>query len=134
MRFAEAARAAPGEHLGATKGKAAVVELPHIHSLLRDVWKIDQDCVGFAGGAGDRKLSILKGPSPLFGREPSLFYWLRVFRFSRLEESIEKANLREGNLDQGDFEIFCALNLDFVVEPTCGIGAQMRPSRKGIGC
>jgi hypothetical protein len=51
-----------------------------------------------------------------------------------LEESIEKANLREGNLDQGDFEIFCALNLDFVVEPTCGIGAQMRPSRKGIGC
>jgi hypothetical protein len=61
-------------------------------------------------------------------------YWLRVFRFSRLEESIEKANLREGNLDQGDFEIFCALNLDFVVEPTCGIGAQMRPSRKGIGC
>lgn len=72
MRFAEAARAAPGEHLGATKGKAAVVELPHIHSLLRDVWKIDQDCVGFAGGAGDRKLSILKGPSPLFGREPSL--------------------------------------------------------------
>jgi hypothetical protein len=51
-----------------------------------------------------------------------------------LEESIEKTNLREGNLDQGDFEIFCALNLDFVVEPTCGIGAQMRPSRKGIGC
>ena len=61
-------------------------------------------------------------------------YWLRVFRFSRLEESIEKTNLREGNLDQGDFEIFCALNVDFVVEPTCGIGAQMRPSRKGIGC
>ena len=40
MRFAEAARAAPGEHLGATKGKAAVVELPHIHSLLRDVVKL----------------------------------------------------------------------------------------------
>jgi len=55
-------------------------------------------------------------------------YWLRVFRFGRLEESIEKANLRKGNVNQGDFEIFCALNLDFVVEPTCGIGAQMLPS------
>ncbi len=71
MRFAEAARAAPGEHVGATKRKAAVVERPHIHSLLRDVWKIDQDCVGFASGADDRKLSILKGLAPLFGHEPS---------------------------------------------------------------
>jgi hypothetical protein len=57
-----------------------------------------------------------------------MFYWLRVFRFGRLEESIEKANLRKGNVNQGDLKIFCALNLDFVVEPTCGIGAQMRPS------
>ena len=67
MRVAEAARAAPDGHVGATKRKAAVVERPHIHSLLRDVCKIDQDCVGFAGGVGDRKLSILKGLSPLFG-------------------------------------------------------------------
>ena len=61
-------------------------------------------------------------------------YWLRVFRFGRLEESIEKANLQKGNVNQGDLEISWPLNLDFVVEPTCGIGAQMRPSRKGIGC
>jgi hypothetical protein len=58
----------------------------------------------------------------------NLCYWLRVFRFGRLEESIEKANLQKGNVNQGDLEIFCPLNLDFVVEPTCGIGAQMRPS------
>jgi len=43
-------------------------------------------------------------------------------------KSIEKANLREGNVNQGDLEIFCALNLDFVVEPTCGIGAQLLAS------
>jgi hypothetical protein len=60
--------------------------------------------------------------------ECEAYYWLRVFRFGRLEESIEKANLQKGNVNQGDLEIFCPLNLDFVVEPTCGIGAQMRPS------